>query len=330
LPPQIQELLSATTPERDLEWLKTSLQAAIELEFFTLPPYLTAMWSIKNPDDPVALAIRTVVYEEMEHMATACNLLSAVGGWPQIKTEQAIPKYPGPMPGGVKPELTVKLQGLSRAALADFMAIEEPERPLEFETVSFPRIGAFYAAIAEAFSRLKPTISTARQLMGPLSESLIEDVPGALEAIDKICVQGEGTSTSPFDVNPNDLAHYYLFGEVFYGNKLVHNNGKWRFEGAPVPFPDCWPVDDAIPSGGYQVGAVSPAIAAALREFDDAFTSLVENLHSAWNGGGIAALNESIGYMFALQSLAQPLMTTTKPGTFKTYGPCFRFNKPLA
>jgi hypothetical protein len=62
---------------RDLTWLQEALQAAVELEFFTLPPYLTAMWSIKDEQHPAAATIRAVVEEEMTHMALAANLLSA-------------------------------------------------------------------------------------------------------------------------------------------------------------------------------------------------------------------------------------------------------------
>ena len=37
-----------------LDWLKEALQLAIQLELSTLPPYLTARWTIKHASDPFA------------------------------------------------------------------------------------------------------------------------------------------------------------------------------------------------------------------------------------------------------------------------------------
>src|SRR5262245_53786560 len=99
---------------RDLSWLHEALQAAVELEFFTLPPYLTAMWSIKDQQHAAAATIRAVVEEEMTHMALVANLLAAIGGVPRVNRSPAIPAYPRPMPGGVKPQLVVGLQGLTK------------------------------------------------------------------------------------------------------------------------------------------------------------------------------------------------------------------------
>jgi len=43
----------------------------------------------------------------MFHLGLACNILSAIGGTPQILA--AVPTYPGPLPGDVRPQLTVYL-----------------------------------------------------------------------------------------------------------------------------------------------------------------------------------------------------------------------------
>jgi hypothetical protein len=56
------------------------LQGAVSLEFSTLPPYLSALWSVKDDLSPVAKSIREIAQEEMLHMALACNMLSAIGG----------------------------------------------------------------------------------------------------------------------------------------------------------------------------------------------------------------------------------------------------------
>src|SRR4051812_23194509 len=116
----IRELMRLSTT-RDLAWLREALQAAVELEFFTLPPYLTALWSIQDQQHPAAATIRAVVYEEMQHMALACNLLAGIGGTPRINRSPAVPEYPRPLPGGVKPRLTVGLSGLTKDLVSVFM-----------------------------------------------------------------------------------------------------------------------------------------------------------------------------------------------------------------
>ena len=109
----IVDLMRVPPADYNLKWLKNPLQAAVQLEMATIPPYLCAMWSIKDPADPVR-AIRDIVLEEMSHMGTACNVLTAIGGTPRLNTADVVPTYPGPLPGGVHTDLIVSLSGLAR------------------------------------------------------------------------------------------------------------------------------------------------------------------------------------------------------------------------
>ena len=113
--------------------VKMALQIAIELEHATLPPYLCALYSIKPGfNQEVATLIRSVVLEEMLHMALACNILIAIGGQPSIGKPGFVPRYPGPLPGGVRGDLTVRLRRCSIAQIHDvFLSIEEPAMTAE-------------------------------------------------------------------------------------------------------------------------------------------------------------------------------------------------------
>lgn len=133
--------------------VKKDLQTAIRLEHSTLPPYLFALYSLKDPNDPenehqadpAAIekydTIRDVVFsvarEEMLHMSLACNILNSIGGNPQIPPDPAdksdtFPHYPGHLPGGVEQDLIVPLKPLSSELIRDvFMRIEQPEHPWE-------------------------------------------------------------------------------------------------------------------------------------------------------------------------------------------------------
>ena len=67
------------------EDLMQALQLAIELEHSTIPPYLCALYSIKpGTNVEVAGLIRSVVVEEMLHMALVANIFIAIGGSPNI------------------------------------------------------------------------------------------------------------------------------------------------------------------------------------------------------------------------------------------------------
>lgn len=58
---RIVELMQVPSSQHDLVWLKEALQAAIELELATLPPYLCAMWSIKAGEGEVYDLIQDIV-----------------------------------------------------------------------------------------------------------------------------------------------------------------------------------------------------------------------------------------------------------------------------
>jgi hypothetical protein len=66
-----------------LDDLREHLQWAIELEHFTLPPYLCALYSLDPARNPEATeALSGVLIEEMLHMTLAANLLNAVAWSP--------------------------------------------------------------------------------------------------------------------------------------------------------------------------------------------------------------------------------------------------------
>lgn len=323
---KIVELMATPTDSRDLPWLRESLQAAVELEFSTLPVYLSGMWSIKNRTDEAYALIDSVVQEEMLHLGFACNMLTAIGGTPEF----VAPTYPGHLPGGVLPHLDVYLAGLSLATLDMYMAIEEPEDPLAPAEVDYPTIGMFYDAIRELFLTLSPKISTDGQLAvrfsvpnpevpgKPIVEKLtvLTSLSDVVSAITTIKDQGEGSAKSPDAPEfGSELAHFYRFGEIRYGKKFVQVNGVWGYTGDPVPFPDCYPVA-RVPPGGY------PELSAS-RTFDTQYSQLIAALRNAWSGGGERALTMAIGIMTQLGSAAKPIITTPLPDGRANYGPDF-------
>lgn len=328
-------------------WLRDALDAAIKLEFSTIPPYLCALWSIEDQAAPAADSIRRIVQEEMLHMALACNMLVALGGTPRIAEPGFAPLYPGRLAGGVHAELEVGLAGLSDEVLRTFMIIELPEKPVQAETDELKSaaaldhdlsghdtIGRFYDRLEVAFLILRPDFSTDRQIAGPLAWFPIRDLGDMHEAISLIKSQGEGATLTPLEHAPTaagdvELAHFYRFLEIYARRRIefLPDRGIWGF-GSPLERPACYPMAPVPPGGHPGPGrSVPPQVAELLDRFDDRYRTLLGQLHRLWAEGDQGALVRAIDAMFSLEADARALMQIPidplNPSS-GTYGPCFR------
>ncbi|XP_019617050.1 PREDICTED: uncharacterized protein LOC109464484 [Branchiostoma belcheri] len=121
------------TTTTSLDELKKTLQIALQLELSTIPPYLSALFSIKDGENKeVAALIKSVVVDEMKHMTLVANLLNAIGGSPNLNTPSIVPSYPAPLPGGANPGLVVKLARCSLNQIRTvFQGIERPNCEME-------------------------------------------------------------------------------------------------------------------------------------------------------------------------------------------------------
>lgn len=326
---RIGRLLERAEKERDLKWLEHALQSAVSVEFSTIPLYLSALWSIKDPMHPVAASIRNVVQEEMLHMALACNMLTAIGCVPKINDPKMVPSYPGPIPGGVHPELVVRLAGLSDESLDTFIEIEAPstgKRPgTPGHGKGYKTIGAFYDAILRSFRTLKPELSTERQVAGPLAYMVMADLNAVKAAITLIVNQGEGSEVSPVVRHTHELAHYYRFLEIKHRRRLsgLDKEGQPVFEGEPLDFPAAWPMA-VVPKGGYLQKDVPARVWTMINGFDQSYTQLLDGLQVVWEHGDQSALVHAIETMFGLSEQARSLMSTEIGNGLGNYGPCFR------
>ncbi len=317
---RIVELMQVHESQRGIPWLQQSLASAVQLELATIPTYLTAWWSVK--EGSVQGLIFNVVLQEMFHMGQAANLLTGIGGTPEINTDP--PVYPGPLPGGVRPGLIVDIQGLTPDWLENVaMQIEYPESgPIVlYRGESYPTIGAFYTAIQEVIAATQPTFDTSKQLELNIAGNQVKAVSTPEEAIAAIQVikeQGEGTRTSP-DAG-TELAHYYVFSEIWHGATLVFDpsTGKWTYTGDPIPFPSVYPVD-SVPVNGYP--DAPEEVQTTIQQFQSAYTLLLDNLQSAWVNTDPTTLSNAIINMSALQTPAIALMQTPISGGTGNYGP---------
>lgn len=112
-----------------LDDLKHYLKLAMQLEHATIPPYLTAMYSIKaGTNSDAAHVIRAVVVEEMLHLTLAANMFNAIGGTVDLTVDDFIPDYPASLPDG-EDDFQVNIERFSKGAIGTFLKIERPAPP---------------------------------------------------------------------------------------------------------------------------------------------------------------------------------------------------------
>lgn len=295
-------------PINDLSSLREALQNAIRLELFTIPPYLTALYTLSGPSPSVQYArtiIRNIVRDEMLHMTLACNILNAIEGAPQINVAGTIPSYPGPLPMSIAGGIEVHLKRYSRDLVKNvLMEIEKPENPVDLPvksktfaaaSVGPKTIGEFYAMIRAEIIRQGSGIFTGdakKQVTGFFfgdgEDIKVVDVPTAVLAIDTIVEQGEGTSQGPSDLQ-QDIAHFYRLQELDKGMKIVKDPFspfKYSFDPSqPISIDDGSDVLPMIDDPESATLDPSDTGAAALSDqCDIKYSEILNTLQTGFNG----------------------------------------------
>jgi len=330
----------------NVEDLRSWLLGAVRLELSTIPPYLTALYSIvPDTNRDIAAIIRHIAIQEMLHMCLACNILNAVGGRPTLNAPGFRPTYPGPLPMGIGNQpgdpFIVPLKKLSLELVQNvFMTIEEPEDPLHFPTrravtaqamPDYHTIGEFYDALAVVIADLGHSIFTGdprRQVKGwfPADELFpVVDVASAERAIQVIVQQGEGTKKSPVDLE-GGLAHYYLYSEIVKGRRLVKDPSMpqgYSYSGKPIVF-DPTGVFPMVDNPTQAVLPSNSLVARLANQFDQTYTALLNALQTTVDGDP-NNLDVAIGLMYTLRLEAQQLMSTPIPSGRGNAGPRWQF-----
>ena len=191
----------------------------MKLELATIPPYLLAMYTMREGDmnDPqyrdkfgdnalVRELIREVVVEEMLHLTIVGNLLIVVGGKPILnKKEGVVAQYPTPLPNSAEQSFLVSLDHFNRDQIESFAVLEMPSLagdPAELD--GYHTIGQMYEGIIkllEALNKKHGNIfypERCRQIdskyyynSGGKLEP-ITDLESAKKGIELIIEQGEG------------------------------------------------------------------------------------------------------------------------------------------
>jgi hypothetical protein len=345
------------------EWTVTELQVhlmgAVELELTTIPPYLTALYSLEpEKNEAAAKLIRSVVIEEMLHLALASNVLNAIGGHPDV-TGEYTPRYPAKLPFHEPESFEVGLAPFSEEALDTFLTIEDPNHPSVaglraassdaatsrvFELAQqygYKTIGEFYGAVEEGLKILdargglfveKPpyprqiTSDAYRGGPGQGHIVIVQELKTALEALEEIVEQGEGDVTKPapgdkFDPE-GELAHYYRFQELQLGREYLKEDMPGHPTGAKIEI-ESGAVYPMRPN--LKAAELSGELLKEAEEFNDLYSGLVREIQTGIDGQP-KALDAAIGKMFTLPNAIQGLMRTPLPDGSGTHaGPTFEY-----
>lgn len=248
---------SSASPIRDLEDLRTYLVIAMQIEHATIPPYLTALYSIHPGSNSEAVeVIRSVAVEEMLHLTLVANVLNAIGGSLRhtLTAPDFIPRYPAYLPTG-ETEFQVGLRPFSPATIDTFLQIERLQQELEDVPLVLPRsrlcltalpgsaahqrsfysIGLFYTEIIRRLFGLCRELGEERVFCGDPARQItpdqyysgagslivVHDFRSANRALRLIQEQGEGALGKRIHAGDasgvHALAHYYRFQQLRLG-----------------------------------------------------------------------------------------------------------------
>ncbi|MBW4530596.1 MAG: ferritin-like protein [Aphanothece saxicola GSE-SYN-MK-01-06B] len=171
-PKYFEILTNITDPSKPegLRELGEILQLTLQLEHATIPPYLSAAYSLTGSNNrPISELILRIAKEEMLHMTVIANIMNAIGVSPKLNDPEFIPAYPAPLPLLDSDGWQVGLKSFSKdidaskALIKDtFMRIEAPEDPLMFPDLDD---GVFLASAV--------SLGEAPRTIGALYESII-------------------------------------------------------------------------------------------------------------------------------------------------------------
>lgn len=348
-----------------VEELHSYLATAIQLEHATIPPYLTALYTIRpSTNGDAERVIRAVVVEEMLHLTLAANMLNAVGGRPDLSGPGFVPRYPTRLPDG-ETDFEVSLQCFSREAIETFMSIERPARAGASDAQLAPRdrhhelllpavsrgeggehhfysIGEFYEAIEEGMTALEEERrAEGGTLFGRGLENQITpdyyysgggevipvvDLDSARAAIHLISEQGEGHSGRLFD-DEGEIAHYYRFEQLVLGRYYEPGDEAGHPSGVEldVDWDASYPTLRNASVADYPPGS---GLEKAARGFNDYYAGFLQLLTKAFTGRPELLL-ESVGEMFRIKERALHLVRHPLPGSEGLHAaPTFEMPEP--
>ncbi|POX48431.1 hypothetical protein C3489_27120 [Streptomyces sp. Ru71] len=321
------------------------LDAALALEHATLPPYLTAYYSIRSTtNSDAAHIIRVAVVEEMLHLTLVANVLNAIDAKPDLTRPGFVPSYPAYLPDG-EDDFTVDLRPFSHEAVETFCKIERPGKaptadarlvqtsdgrsPLlvsspTVEGMRFYSIGEFYEEIIEGLAQVAaddPTLfrGNPERQVGPEyfysgggEVIIVTDLDSAQRALRFIAAQGEGLDSGIYDAE-GELAHYYRFRQLQFGRYYQRGDEPDAPSGPKlsISWDDVYNVKVSARLADYPAGS---ELARVAQDFNAEYAALLALLTGAFDGRP-SLLQDAVCAMFRLRDGFNRLVCNPLPGS---------------
>lgn len=339
------------------------LQSALELEFATVPTYLSAAFSLTGNRAIQGLILRTA-QEEMLHMTAVANVMNAIGIAPDILA--AVPAFPYSL-AVLEPPLRLDLHSFSFDLVKDlFMRIEAPETPIPF-AAGLPRtIGQFYAGIIQViesdtipglfknsiddeykqvevvpnFKRIAyvDNQDNGKYPLKPEIDFKVTDKASATRHLAWVVDQGEGEG--PFDPLTAEgiPGHYYRFGSILKSKFLIEDETVelgYSFSGGDLPFdPNGVHEFDLNPMAENY--AAHPPVMDRMQRFNAQYTEMINLLQAAFNcpspqekAQAKEAYDEAISVMRRMGNSASAIINEARQNNVKAGIP-FEFAGPTS
>lgn len=309
--------MSTQKTQEAIQSLHKRLHKAVELEFATIPPYLTAAFSIFPSANRDSFEIIHSVYmEEMLHLVLAANVLNAIGGTISFNADN-VPKYPHTLEfEGQKfkgREFDVNLEKLSKSAIDTFMKIElpdywphqDPTYKLQADVREGDTIGDFYDQISKDLTALCKEIGEKKVFVGSESDQVGQDyywsvggkpikvtnLASAQEAIKVIVEQGEGTKENPLKdgdkiifQQDEQVPHFFKFREIWFEQKYKQTDNYLEpptGEKMPVDWTSVYPIKSNCTSTDFKGNTFLTKLN---QQFNRHFTIMLKSIEKAFNG----------------------------------------------
>jgi hypothetical protein len=230
--------------------LQQHLQYAVDLEFWTIPFYMSALYSIVDRTSDAFQFVQSVVNQEMLHVQCAANVANAYGFSPAfaapVYEDQKVPhlnpnlddpdpvKRFSPYSAEIGPMDTERINAM---CLIEYPAWKSSSPPdLHDDVTEYPNIGAFYSAVAYGAAQLTEHLHGGVNQVD-LSSAYYRNMPSLIVTdsgevgfrevdllIQAITEQGEGISRAREDIvysfqntatdNAPQLSHFEKFIKV--------------------------------------------------------------------------------------------------------------------
>lgn len=338
--------------EQDTETAKESLlktlHQAMRLEASTIPPYYVAAWSVMpSPgyeNQLIQDLIAEVSKEEMLHMMAIANIISATGKTPDIATKEIVldwGKSKLPIGGDLIPSLCPFSMDLLTTL---FMEIEKPVNPQHYVVIEqiemakrsmeeeYATIGEFYEALIELINSFPedpfanggdhpqinisddPRLGTIDH--APITDFIVKSRTQAIDIINWIVDQGEGSKDGPLDGNGSP-AHYYRFAEIYKGGKLVKDDSQplgYAYNRAKYPINcDFTKVVEFQCNPKMEEFKNMPTHYNGLKAFNEQYKLMFEQLQDFYESGNVQKMKDSLATMKNMGSFVPRLLSLDPP-----------------